>query len=102
MTTSYHVPVMLNASLEALDLDGDVEPRRFWMDATFGGVGTAGPSWQAWNERRLFGFDQDPDAAANALDDARFTLVAANFRFAPHPCGPTKACLWTDCSPIWA
>jgi len=30
----------------------------------------------------LFGFDQDPDAVANTLDDKRFTLVEANFRYA--------------------
>ncbi|MEM9928875.1 MAG: 16S rRNA (cytosine(1402)-N(4))-methyltransferase RsmH, partial [Bacteroidota bacterium] len=29
---------------------------------------------------RLFGFDQDEEARANALDDERFTFVAANFR----------------------
>ena len=84
MTTSYHVPVMLNASLEALDLGGDVARDGSWMDATFGGGGHSrailaklGPGG------RLFGFDQDPDAATNALDDPRFILVAANFRYSP-------------------
>lgn len=85
MTASYHVPVMLDASLEALNLGGDDgEKDGNWMDATFGGGGHSrailaklGPGG------KLFGFDQDPDAAANALDDERFTLVAANFRFAP-------------------
>ena len=85
MTISYHLPVMLDASLEALNLSGDGEERDGnWMDATFGGGGHSrailaklGPS------AKLFGFDQDPDAAANALNDGRFTLVAANFRFAP-------------------
>ena len=85
MTASYHVPVMLNASLEALNLGGDVEAQDGnWMDATFGGGGHS----QAILHRlspsgRLFGFDQDPDAANNALSDGRFTLVAANFRYAP-------------------
>ena len=85
MTISYHLPVMLDASLEALNLSGDGEERDGnWMDATFGGGGHSrailaklGPG------AKLFGFDQDPDAAANALNDSRFTLVAANFRFAP-------------------
>lgn len=31
---------------------------------------------------RLFGFDQDADAHANALDDQRFTLIPENFRHA--------------------
>jgi 16S rRNA (cytosine1402-N4)-methyltransferase len=30
-------------------------------------------------EGRLFAFDQDPDAAANAPEDPRFTLIPANF-----------------------
>ncbi|MDA0728839.1 MAG: 16S rRNA (cytosine(1402)-N(4))-methyltransferase RsmH [Bacteroidetes bacterium] len=83
MTQAYHVPVMLEASLEALNLGGDGHDGH-WMDATFGGgghsaaiLGRLGPGG------RLFGFDQDPDAAANALTDERFTLVPANFRFAP-------------------
>jgi 16S rRNA (cytosine1402-N4)-methyltransferase len=85
MNQAYHVPVMLNASLEALNLgSGDGVQGGCWMDATFGGGGhsqamldAAGPN------ARLFGFDQDPDAHANAFDDPRFTLIAANFRFAP-------------------
>ena len=85
MTTHYHVPVMLHASLKALNLDGDGGTRGGnWMDATFGGGGHSRAILsQLGAEGRLFGFDQDPDAAANALDDTRFTLVAANFRFAP-------------------
>ena len=85
MTTPYHVPVMLNASLKALNLDGDGGTQGGnWMDATFGGGGHSRAILdQLGTEGRLFGFDQDPDAAANALDDERFTLVAANFRFAP-------------------
>jgi 16S rRNA (cytosine1402-N4)-methyltransferase len=29
----------------------------------------------------LFGFDQDPDALENVIDDARFTLIPENFRY---------------------
>ena len=85
MTTPYHVPVMLNASIEALNLDGDGGARNGnWMDATFGGGGHSKAILAKLGaDARLFGFDQDPAAAANALDDQRFTLVAANFRFAP-------------------
>ena len=85
MTTSYHVPVMLNASLEALNLGGDVEAQDGnWMDATFGGGGHSQAILHRLSSSgRLFGFDQDPDAANNALSDGRFTLVAANFRYAP-------------------
>jgi len=83
MTQTYHVPVMLEASLEALNLGGGGHGGH-WMDATFGGGGHSAAMLERLGEEgRLFGFDQDPDAAQNALDDARFTLVAANFRFAP-------------------
>ena len=67
MTTSYHVPVMLNASLKALNLDGDGGQRDGnWMDATFGGGGHSRAILaKLGDDGRLFGFDQDPDAAAN-------------------------------------
>ncbi len=85
MTASYHVPVMLDASLEALNLGGDGGEREgIWMDATFGGGGHSRAMLQRLGKKsKLFGFDQDPDAASNALEDERFTLIAANFRFAP-------------------
>jgi 16S rRNA (cytosine1402-N4)-methyltransferase len=80
MTNAYHVPVLLDASIEALRL-GDGSGA--WMDATFGGGGHSKVILKNLNEKGvLFGFDQDPDAVANTLDDKRFTLVEANFRYA--------------------
>ena len=80
MTQAYHVPVLLDASIEALRL-GDGSGA--WMDATFGGGGHSRVILENLNETGvLFGFDQDPDAVANTLDDKRFTLVEANFRYA--------------------
>jgi 16S rRNA (cytosine1402-N4)-methyltransferase len=80
MTNAYHVPVLLDASIEALRL-GDGSGA--WMDATFGGGGHSRVILENLNEKGvLFGFDQDPDAVANTLDDKRFTLVEANFRYA--------------------
>jgi 16S rRNA (cytosine1402-N4)-methyltransferase len=80
MTNAYHVPVLLEASIEALKL-GDGSGA--WMDATFGGGGHSRIILENLNDKGLlFGFDQDPDAAANSLDDKRFTLIAANFRYA--------------------
>ena len=77
---SYHVPVLLDASIEALNLgDGGGN----WMDATFGGGGHSRLIISKLNdEGRLFGFDQDPDAKKNSIEDSRFTLVEANFRYA--------------------
>ena len=80
MTNAYHVPVLLDASIQALRL-GDGSGA--WMDATFGGGGHSKVILENLNEKGvLFGFDQDPDAVANTLDDKRFTLVEANFRYA--------------------
>ena len=77
---SYHVPVLLDASIEALKLgDGGGD----WMDATFGGGGHSRVIISKLNnEGRLFSFDQDPDAVANKINDSRFSLVEANFRYA--------------------
>ena len=77
---SYHVPVLLDASIEALNLgDGGGN----WMDATFGGGGHSRVIISNLNdEGHLFGFDQDPDAKKNSIEDSRFTLVEANFRYA--------------------
>ena len=78
--TTYHVPVLLDASIEALNLgDGGGN----WMDATFGGGGHSRVIINNLNKGgRLFGFDQDTDAKENYIDDSRFTLVEANFRYA--------------------
>ncbi|QDH77799.1 16S rRNA (cytosine(1402)-N(4))-methyltransferase RsmH [Echinicola soli] len=75
--TAYHIPVMLHECVEGLA----IRPDGVYVDLTFGGGGHSkeilkhlGP------EGRLYGFDQDEDAVANAPDDDRFTFVQANFR----------------------
>lgn len=76
---AYHVPVLLCPTVDGLDL----RPGGVYVDATFGGGGHSreilsrlGP------EGRLYGFDQDADAAHNAPQgDARFTFVRTNFRY---------------------
>jgi 16S rRNA (cytosine1402-N4)-methyltransferase len=74
----YHIPVMAGETLELLD----IKPDGAYADLTFGGGGHSrlilerlGP------EGRLFGFDQDADARANAPDDRRFEFVEGNFRW---------------------
>ncbi len=75
---SYHVPVLLHESVDALD----IRPDGTYVDVTFGGGGHSreilsrlGPNG------RLIAFDQDADALANVPSDPRFTLVRHNFRF---------------------
>ncbi|MDR0429153.1 MAG: 16S rRNA (cytosine(1402)-N(4))-methyltransferase RsmH [Tannerellaceae bacterium] len=78
MEGCYHVPVMLNESLEALQ----ITPSGAYVDVTFGG---GGHSREILNrlgkEGRLFGFDQDADAEENIPFDGRFVFVRSNFRY---------------------
>ena len=74
----YHNPVLLKETVDGLD----IKPDGIYVDVTFGGGGHSreilsrlGPNG------KLFAFDQDEDALANALDDDRFTLINENFRF---------------------
>ena len=75
---AYHVPVLADESVGFLNL----RPGGVYVDATFGGGGHSRFILEQAGSQdiRLFGFDQDEEAAANALDDSRFTFVAANFR----------------------
>ncbi len=69
---------MLNETLEGLR----IKPDGVYVDVTFGGGGHSRAILERLGEGgRLLGFDQDLDAAQNALDDARFTFVRSNFRY---------------------
>jgi 16S rRNA (cytosine1402-N4)-methyltransferase len=73
----YHLPVLAKETIEALA----IQPDGVYVDATFGGGGHAKLMLQQLGDKgRLFGFDQDEDAAQNALADERFTFVPSNFR----------------------
>lgn len=76
--TSYHVPVMLNESMEGLH----IQPSGVYVDATFGGGGHACAVLSRLNAQgRLYGFDRDADAEANIPSDARFVFVRSDFRY---------------------
>lgn len=73
----YHLPVMLKETVDALN----IEPGGRYVDCTMGGAGhTREALKRLGTEGRLYAFDQDADAAANAPDDARLTFVPHNFR----------------------
>lgn len=78
MTTNYHEPVLLQACVDGLNL----QPGGTYVDVTFGGGGHSRAILGQLQGGRLFGFDQDADARANAqaLNDPRLTFVASNFR----------------------
>jgi len=74
---TYHAPVLLHEALEGLN----IQATGTYVDATFGGGGHT----RAILERlgplgRVFGFDQDPDAASQVPEDSRFCLIPENFR----------------------
>ncbi len=76
MNIDYHVPVLLNESVDGLN----IRPNGTYVDVTFGGGGHSrhilsklGP------EGKLYGFDQDEDAEGNIPQDQRFIFVRSNF-----------------------
>ncbi len=75
---SYHNPVLLEESVRQLA----IKPDGIYVDATFGGGGHSGKILEALGEKgRLFAFDTDVEAQANAIADNRFVLIPENFRF---------------------
>jgi 16S rRNA (cytosine1402-N4)-methyltransferase len=73
----YHVPVLLNESLDALL----IRPSGIYIDATFGAGGHSKPILKRLNAKgHLYGFDQDVDVEENLLDVENFTFIPANFR----------------------
>lgn len=58
-----------------------LRPEGTYVDVTFGGGGHSRAILERLGpEGRLFAFDQDGDARANAIEDPRFTLIGENFR----------------------
>lgn len=76
----YHVPVMLKECIEGLN----IKPDGIYVDVTFGGGGHSKEILKHLSDGgKLFGFDQDVDAKANAeiIENRSFTFVQANFRY---------------------
>ena len=75
---AYHIPALLTESVDGLQ----IAPSGVYLDVTFGG---GGHSLEILNRLgangRLVAFDQDEDAARNALADPRFMLIRSNFRY---------------------
>lgn len=76
--STYHVSVLLNESIEHLN----IRPDENYVDLTFGAGGHSRSILNVLSAKgHLYGFDQDVDAAANVIQDPRFTLIEANFRY---------------------
>ncbi len=96
---TYHVPVLLKESIDALH----IRPDGIYVDATFGGGGHSRELLSRLSDKgHLYSFDQDPDAEANISGQrwngadgdgeaggerqevtvpANFTFVRSNFRY---------------------
>jgi 16S rRNA (cytosine1402-N4)-methyltransferase len=76
--SEYHVSVLLDESIENLN----IRPEGHYVDVTFGAGGHSESILNKLNAKgHLYAFDQDDDAFANSFEDARFTLINANFRY---------------------
>ena len=74
----YHNPVLLAESVDGLN----IKENGVYVDVTFGGGGHSKEILKRLGkEGKLYAFDQDEDALANAIEDERFTLINENFRF---------------------
>lgn len=72
----YHLPVMLDECLEGLD----IKQNGIYVDCTFGGGGHSRAICNRLDQGKLYAFDQDADAKANAEGIRSLTLIPANFR----------------------
>lgn len=78
--SGYHVPVMLDESVSALNIEEN--SNGIFIDATFGGGGHSREILSRLGKKgKLIAFDKDSDAIANAPDDSRLILIHNNFRF---------------------
>jgi len=73
----YHLPALLSESIAGLNL----KPDGIYVDVTFGGGGHSRAILDHLTTGRLIAFDQDADAAANIINDERFTFLNQNFRY---------------------
>ena len=82
---TYHVPVLLNESIEGLN----IHPNGVYVDVTFGGGGHSREILSRLKEGcSLYSFDQDADAELNISkmvlnndQTDRFTFIRSNFRY---------------------
>lgn len=78
MGNNYHIPVLLQESIEGLL----IKPNGVYVDVTFGGGGHSREILKhLGKDGVLIAFDQDPDAQKNKIEDDRFLFVDQNFGF---------------------
>jgi 16S rRNA (cytosine1402-N4)-methyltransferase len=73
----YHIPALLNESIEGLK----IRPDGVYVDVTFGGGGHSMEILKRLTTGKLIAFDQDDDARLNIPVDKKFIFLDQNFRF---------------------
>lgn len=75
---SYHNPVMLQESVDGLEIKKD----GIYVDVTYGGGGHSKEILKRLGEKgRLIAFDQDADVEGNVVKDERLVMVPQNFKY---------------------
>ena len=78
MSSEYHIPVLFNECIEAMDLANG----KVFVDATYGGGGHSKEILKHIGKGAvLMAFDQDTDALRNVVEDDKLLFVNANFRY---------------------
>lgn len=75
--TAYHIPVLLQESIDGLD----IKANGTYIDLTFGGGGHAKEILKHIESGHLYGIDQDEDAIKNIPENKNFTFIKSNFRY---------------------
>lgn len=75
--TAYHIPALLKESVAGLN----IRPEGVYVDVTYGGGGHSREIIRYLKKGKVYAFDQDEDAARNAIKDDRFRLIRSNFRY---------------------
>ena len=73
----YHNPVLLNESVEGLNIKCD----GIYVDVTYGGGGHSREILKHLTTGKLYAFDQDDDAFANKVQDDKLVLIKQNFKY---------------------
>ncbi len=82
MVSEYHIPVLLNKSVEGLN----IKPDGIYVDLTFGGGGHTEEILKKLSDGKLFAFDQDADVTERVKElsekyPKNFIFFQANFEY---------------------
>ena len=76
----YHVPVLLEESIEGLN----IQPGGIYVDVTYGGGGHSAKILEKLGDGKLIAFDQDVDVKDHLANDPRLIFIRHNFKYIRH------------------